>query len=294
VTARTPQSMDDAEYKLWLALLAARASGGARRAAKQLLQSGRDHVRGLVEKLPDSELDQARSVAARLHADGVRVLLCDDVEYPDRLRRFAGAPPALFYKGRRELLDAPAIAVCGSRKASAQGLRAAAACGEDAAKSDVIVVSGYAKGVDTESHVAALRAGGGTVAVLAEGIDQFRVKEPYQALDAESRARLLVLSQFPPTQGWTVGAAMTRNQVVVGLGRALAVVEAGEKGGTLKAGEVALKGGRPVLVLATGAVASEGNERLVAAGARPITNRGELVEELRRLREASVQQLRLD
>jgi DNA processing protein len=279
-----------AEEELVLALLASRAAGGARRATKQLLQGGRDRMWALVEQLSTADHVDAESTAARLHADGVRALLCDDPDYPDRLRRFVGAPPHFFYKGRIGLVNDLGIGVCGSRNASAEGLRAAHACGEDAVKAGAMVVSGYAKGVDTEAHLAALKSGGNTVAVLAEGIDHFRVKNQYLEFEDAANSRMLVLSQFPPAQPWTVGAAMTRNQVVVGISAALIVIEAGETGGTLKAGETALRGGRPVFVLQTGPH-SVGNEQLLAAGAHVIDNRAQLLGEFGRLGEDSTPQL---
>lgn len=282
------------EHDLWLALLAPGAAGGARRAARQLLQSGRSHLLTLVEQLPATDRQHASEEAARLRESGVVALLCDDPRYPDRLRRFSGAPPALFCRGPLELLDSPAIGVCGSRNASAEGLRAAGACADAAAGGGVVVVSGYAKGVDTESHLAALKAGGGTVAVLAEGIDHFRVKPPYRALPSSALDRILVLSQYPPGQRWTVGAAMTRNNVIVGLGELLLVVEAGDTGGTIRAGEVAIRGDRPVLVLDTGDGASPGNEKLIVAGARRVTDREQFAREIGRLRMDRVPQLPLE
>jgi DNA processing protein len=158
------------------------------------------------------------------------------------------------------------------------------------------VVSGYAKGVDTASHLAALDAGGTTIAVLAEGLDHFRLKKAYrELLSADSVERkMLILSQFPPAQRWSAGAAMTRNQVIVGLSQALVVVEAGETGGTLKAGETALRGKRRVLVLGGPNGAPRGNEQLIAAGARQVLNRVELVDELRRSQAEEASVLPLD
>jgi DNA processing protein len=146
------------------------------------------------------------------------------------------------------------------------------------------VVSGYAKGVDTESHLASLGAGGGTIAVLAEGIAHFRLKKPYRELPTSAHDQLLVISQFPPSQGWTVGAAMTRNRVIVGLCPAVVVVEAGETGGTLKAGELAIQLDRRLLVLGFADGDPDGNKKLIAAGGRRVSSRTELVAELARLR----------
>lgn len=265
-----------------LALLAPRAAGGARQATRSLL-SGRAQLLDRVTMLSQVERDEAAQTAERLRDNGTTAVLCDDPRFPDRLRRFAGAPPALFCRGDIDLLKSVSVGVCGSRAVGDDGLRAARACGEEAARLGITVTSGYAKGVDTESHLAVLGAGGSTIAVLAEGIDHFRLKKPYRDLAEDISDRLLVVSQFPPRQRWTVGAAMTRNQVIAGLAQAVVVVEAGESGGTLKAGEIALHGGRPLLVLDQGGKTLPGNERLIAAGGRRVAARTDLVEELQRL-----------
>ncbi|WP_158510861.1 DNA-processing protein DprA [Kutzneria albida] len=285
--------MTASQRELWIALLASRAAGGPRRAVKHLLQAGRAHLLTLIAELSEVERSDAHNTAVRLHDAGVQALLCDDPRYPDRLRCFAGSPPVLFCRGNVDLLKGSAVGVCGARDASTEAIRAARACGQDAARLGVTVVSGYAKGVDTESHLAALNASGSTIAVLAEGIDHFRVKTSYRGLPEAALGRMLVISQFPPGQRWTAGAAMTRNHVIVGLAHALVVVEARESGGTLKAGELALKEKRRLLVLAGSVEVSQGNKQLLTAGARRIGNRAELVDAFGRLDTEQPQQLRL-
>lgn len=266
-----------------LALLAPQAAGGPRRAAKILLQSGRRGLEQLVDGLPVDEHHSACDVATQLREQGIGALFFDDPRYPDRLRRAPGAPLALFYRGPIELLEQTSVGVCGSRNASSNGLRAAQACGQDAAALGMVVVSGYAKGVDTEAHLSALAAGGSTVAVLAEGISDFRLKQSYGNLPDGALGRLLVISQFPPRQRWTAGAAMTRNQVIVGLGDAVVVVEAGAGGGTLRAGETALQTGKQLWVLGFPGEDPPGNQALLTAGARRVANRVELADGMRKL-----------
>ncbi|GAB3704557.1 hypothetical protein GCM10027598_04760 [Amycolatopsis oliviviridis] len=271
--------------RLMLAVLAPVAAGGPRRAAKVLLQRGRRALVGLVGELPDDEIAKAEKLAHSLSAAGVNVLFCDEPDYPARLRQAKGAPPVLFYRGAIDLLSGYAVGICGARSATEESLKAARACGEDAASAGISVVSGYAKGVDTESHLAALRAGGRTVAVLAEGILNFQLKRPYRDLPQKALDRLLVVSQFPPGQSWTAGAAMTRNQVIVGLGDAVIVVEAGETGGTLRAGETAVSAQVPLWVLGFRHADPPGNRKLLGAGGRRIANRVALSAEMRRLAE---------
>lgn len=250
-------------------------------------------MHALIGQLPSSERENARAEAERLLGSGVRALMCDAPRFPAGLRSFAGSPPALFYRGLLDCLDQYSIGLSGSRNASEEGLRAARACGEEVASLSGVLVSGYAKGVDTEGHLSALSAGAGTVAVLAEGIDQFKLRAEYRSVGEAIDRGFLVVSQFPPSQRWTAGAAMARNQVVIGLSRALVVVEARGSGGTVKAGQAALRGGRPVFVLAGAGSVHDGNEQLLAAGAQPVADRAALAESLHRVRSDEAPQLPL-
>ena len=194
-----------------------------------------------------------------------------DAEYLAALvLRGRPAAPIIFYLGDLRLAERPGIGVCGSRAVSELGIKAARNCGGEVSRRGMVVISGYAKGVDTEAHLAALRSGGSTVIVLAEGFDHFRVKRVF-ARDIDPR-RVLVLSQFPPSQPWQAHAAMARNALIFGLGCALVVIEAGAKGGTLAAGEGALRIGRPLLVLDFGHDSPEGNQLLIKRGGRPMTS----------------------
>jgi DNA processing protein len=175
------------------------------------------------------------------------------------------APPVLFYSGSLQLLERPAVGICGARNVSTEGLRAAAACGELAAMQGIVSVSGYARGVDTATHAASLKAGGATIIVLPEGINHFRVKKNVVG-EVWDQSRALVVSQFAPTQTWSAGAAMTRNSIIIGLSMALVVVEAGEKGGTLAAGTKALSVRGRVLALEFSSMPI-GNKMLVDKGA---------------------------
>jgi DNA processing protein len=149
---------------------------------------------------------------------------------------------------------------------------------------DLPVISGYARGVDMAAHVAALNGGGDTVVVLPEGIKRFRVKRG-EFQDVWDPSRVLTVSQFSPTQPWSVSAAMARNSVIFGLGMALVVVEAGEKGGTLGAGMRALEANRPVVALEFAEVPPRGNVLLLRRGAISVRSRSQLTERLRELAE---------
>ncbi|MGC1214466.1 MAG: DNA-processing protein DprA [Micromonospora sp.] len=205
----------------------------------------------------------------------IGVLLFGDDRYPTNLGGLASSSPVMFYWGNLGLLTAPSLGMCGSRKASDLGLKAAAACGEEVQQQGVVVVSGYAKGVDTETHLAALRNGGSTIIVLAEGFDHFRIKRSIPR-EIFKKEKVLVLSQFAPRQPWSAGGAMTRNKLIYGLSLALVVVEAGEKGGTLAAGSGALAQGKPVFVLDFNGSTPAGNRILLEKGGVPVPTRTHL------------------
>ena len=228
----------------------------------------------LLHEISRSEQARAEEEASDLASQGVSAVLLGSPDYPYLLSRVRTAPPLLFYMGAAHLLTAQGIGMCGSRNASDEGLRAATACGEVATQQGLTVVSGYARGVDTATHISALSSGGNTVIVLPEGINHFRVKRGPVA-DVWNEERVLVVSQFSPGRPWSAGNAMARNNVIIGLSLALVVVEASEKGGTLAAGTKALRLNKPVLALEF-AMNPRGNAELVRHGAVSIRNRAEL------------------
>ena len=227
----------------------------------------------LLRDISRSDQERANEEASELASRGVGAVLLGSPEYPYLLSRVRTAPPFLFYMGAAGLLTAQGIGMCGSRNASDEGLRAAVACGEVVTQQGLTVVSGYARGVDTATHVSALSSGGSTIIVLPEGINHFRVKRGPVA-DVWNEERVLVVSQFPPGRPWSAGNAMARNNVIIGLSLALVVVEASEKGGTLAAGAKALQLNKPVLTLEFHEPARQC--RVDRQGAISIRNRTEL------------------
>ena len=153
--------------------------------------------------------------------------------------------------GRRDHLDQPGIALCGSRAAGEQGIAFAKAVGELAAAQDLSLVSGYAKGVDLAGHVACVEAGGHTIAVLAEGLGRFRLRRELRTvIDPwdEVESRLTAVSEFEHTARWTVWRAMRRNALICSLGQVLVAIDPGDRGGTLDAVNKAIKQEMPVVI----------------------------------------------
>jgi DNA processing protein len=202
----------------------------------------------------------------------VQRILPGDQNYPKALSEVFGGlmPPEIWYMGNIQLLQEKAVGFCGSRNATPGGLKVAAECARLLSRHDVMVVSGYAPGVDMESHQAALASGGKTIVVLPEGIDHFRIKKTIA--EVWDWARTLVLSYFPRNAVWRADRAMDRNKVIVGLSNAVIVLEARESGGTLNAGFRALEMRKPLFVAFYDDMngGRAGNQMLLDRGAEPL------------------------
>lgn len=183
----------------------------------------------------------------------------------------------LYAIGATELLARPAIGICGSRAASESALRYAEQFGSIAADVGFVVVSGHAKGVDRAAHKGALKANGATIVVSPEGIDHFKpARELREFVDLVGN--FVAVSQFEPHETWASYRAMQRNKYIVALSRALFVVEAREKGGTIAAGLEALRQKKPLWVIdfAKDQEGREGNRVLIERGGRPVRTAREL------------------
>lgn len=203
----------------------------------------------------------------------VRTLHKGDGQYPSLLDAVLGrdAPQRLYCIGNLSLLSHPSVGFCGSRKASIKGLDTAADCASQAAESGVVVVSGYAAGVDETAHFQALAKNGSTIIVLPEGISHFRIRRDLREVwDWE---RVLVVSQFSTEERWQSFRAMARNKVIIGLSDAMIVIEAGETGGTMDAGRSTLRYGQPLFVAQYEEITQDavGNKYLIELGARPLS-----------------------
>ena len=205
-----------------------------------------------------------------------KVVEITSVEYPDSLNCLLGGSP-LYAIGNVRLLGKKAIGVCGSRDASASALKWAYSFGREAARHQVVVVSGYARGVDRKAHRGVLEAGGATIAVLPEGINHLRVTEELRPL-ANPEKNFLAISMFEPDAPWKTWRAMERNKLIVALSAGLFVIEARERGGTINAAYEAIRQGKPLYAVAytKDLPGREGNRKLLAGSAIPVRHMRDL------------------
>src|SRR5215470_11380360 len=139
-----------------------------------------------------------RADAVRLAAAqrGIRAVAWNDPSFPSALVSLPDVPPALWYRGSPEALDAPAVAIVGSRVASAVAIETATRLATDLASRGITVVSGLARGVDSAAHRGALQTGH-TAAVLGSGLDRMYPAE-HGPLAAQIAIDGAVISEFPP------------------------------------------------------------------------------------------------
>lgn len=195
------------------------------------------------------------------------VLCSENGSYPQSLKEILGkkSPATLNFIGNTSLLEKAGVGFCGSRNASDKGLETARDCAEQIAGGGFNVISGYAPGVDMAAHHTALAVGGTTIIVLPEGIEHFRVKKALHGVWDWSK--VLVLSHCKPHEIWQAYHAMNRNQIIIALSKAMIVIEAQEKGGTIEAGKSALKLRMPLFVAEYGDMdRTPGNDLLLQHG----------------------------
>lgn len=179
---------------------------------------------------------------------GARLMVYGEADYPAALLDLPDAPPVLWALGDVALLNRPAVALVGARNASSLGVRMGRRLGQGLAGAGFAVVSGLARGIDAAAHSAALEAEGATVAVMAGGVDVIYPPEN-DALAREIAAKGCRISEHPPGLEPQARHFPLRNRVVAGLSRAVVVVEAAAKSGSLITARAALDYGREVMAV---------------------------------------------
>lgn len=211
----------------------------------------------------------------------VKIITLVDKEYPKRLKDIYGAPLCIYLKGEISLVDELALAIVGSRRASFYGLSCAKEFSYSLAKLGVTIVSGLARGVDTESHKGALKAQGRTIAVLGSGLN--RIYPPENRRLAEEVANSgAVISEFPVNTEPFARNFPRRNRIISGLSLGVIVVEAARNSGALITADFAIEQGKDVFAI-PGKVDSQtsyGTNRLIKQGAKLTDCLEDIIEEI--------------
>jgi len=219
------------------------------------------------------------------HAEraGVRIVGVDEASYPELLREIFDPPVVLYVRG--EWPPPPAacpLAVVGARAASSRGLSLARAIARGVARAGVTVVSGLARGIDAAAHAGALDGGGYTLAVLGSGLERLYPKDN-AALARRIAARGAVISEFPLETGPQPGHFPRRNRIIAGCSKAVLVVEAGQRSGSLRTAREATEGGRDVLAVPghPSDLLAQGTNALIRDGAALVRSAVDVLDTLK-------------
>jgi DNA processing protein len=227
--------------------------------------------------------EKAGEELASVRALGGDILILDDGSYPALLREIPDPPITLYVNGNwQACLDAPCVAVVGSRKCSTYGENASLMLARDLAERGICIVSGLARGIDSAAHRGAIQAGGRTIAVLGTGIDGAYPKE-----NARLTAEILekggaVVSQFPLGTPPLRDNFPYRNRIISGLSLGVLLIEASERSGSLITARLAMEQNREVFAV-PGNITSKnsfGTNFLIKDGAKLVQQWQDVVTEL--------------
>jgi DNA processing protein len=254
--------------------------GAALDALPQLARRGG----GDAPRVPDlAMVEREQATVARL---GARYLILGDADYPALLGELDNAPPALIVRGDVALLRRVCVAIVGARNASAAACRFARQLAHDLA-GDVTVVSGLARGIDTAAHVGSLS--GGTVAVIAGGID---VAFPPENAELQERIATegLLVAEMPPGTEPRARHFPYRNRIIAGIAQGTVVVEAAPKSGSLITARLAAEAGREVMAVPGSPLdpRAQGCNLLIREGATLVQSAADVLELLRPIDPRSV------
>jgi len=211
----------------------------------------------------------------------IQIISPADDSYPEGLKRIIDAPPVLYIKGSMEKADKYAVAMVGSRNSSVYGNHVAEQMGYKLASSGLTVVSGMARGVDTASHIGALKSGGRTIAVLGSGLDV-----PYpptnRGLINKIASSGCVISEFPFGTKPLRENFPRRNRIISALSMGVLVVEATLDSGSLITVTYALEQGKEVFAVPGNITSrnSRGTNDLIKNGAKLVESADEVINEL--------------
>ena len=213
-----------------------------------------------------------------LNKQGIDIITLNDPSYPASLKNLLKkhAPTILYSKGNKSLLNERIAAVVGSRDVSEKGFLFTKNITKRCVENNLVISSGYARGVDKVALETALQYNGKSIAVIPQGILTFKsdLKKLYVPI---IEGKVLVMSIFPPDAPWTVGRAMERNKYIYSLAESVYVAEAGDRGGTWSGAIEGLKAKQDVYVRYAEPEEKCANNKLIALGARPVDMGGNLV-----------------
>lgn len=231
----------------------------------------------LLERMKDKNIRFKKDISfiERLKDLGIEVISYDQKEYPPMLRKIHDFPVLLFLKGNKELLKMNMLAVVGTRSMTEYGKRIVNMILDK--NRDMCIVSGLARGVDSEVHKVCIKRGIQTIAVTAGGMN-YGFPECNRNVFESICKEGLIVSEFPPGREIIKGMFPMRNRILTGMSFAVIIIESGIKGGSMITANLALEQGKEVFavpgeILST---ASQGCNLLISQGSNIVLDKENL------------------
>ncbi len=226
--------------------------------------------------------DRMAKMQAIMEKHSIGVLRYDEQQFPAVLQDIDEPPAIIFYQGNLQCLEHRMIAMVGSRAASYSGQKAAKKIACDLSRHGVTVVSGLACGIDAASHEGCIEGGSPTIAVTACGLDIVYPKENIRLKDEIYENNGLIISEYAPGEkpaGWHFPF---RNRIIAGLGKALILIEARIRSGSMTSVQHALEQGKDVFVYPGDPESDhfEGNHQLLREGGIYFTGAEDILSDL--------------
>ncbi|HHV16319.1 MAG TPA: DNA-protecting protein DprA [Gelria sp.] len=233
----------------------------------------------IINNLLEKRKGSPEILMEKYRSEDIKIVTWDESDYPHNLRNISNPPVILYYRGDIEVTGQICLSVVGSRVATVYGRNTARKLARELAESGIVVVSGMARGIDSEAHRGALEAGK-TIAILGSGLNVIYPPENRKLFE-EIMASGLVISEFPLYTHPEPLNFPLRNRIISGLGRGVVVVEAKEKSGALITADFALEQGRDVFAVPgpINSKTSAGPNNLIKQGAILVTGIEDILEE---------------
>lgn len=248
---------------------------------------------GALDALPDlaarggaryrpAAVDRIEAEVSAVRAAGARYLFHDGADYPELLAALENPPPILTVRGDVSLLARPTIAVVGARNASAAAVKLSRDFATALAGRGYVVISGLARGIDSAAHrgaLAGMAEGGGTVGVIASGID---IAYPPENVELQEQVAMqgLLIAEMPPGTEPLARHFPHRNRIIAGSATGTLVVEAAPRSGSLITARLAAESGREVMAIPGSPLdsRSQGCNQLIREGAILVQSPDDVVE----------------
>ncbi len=217
----------------------------------------------------------------KIYRYGIKALKYSDPDYPSRLKEIYDYPPLLYVRGSLLPEDEWCLAVVGTRRATVYGRQVTEEITTDLSQSNITIVSGLARGIDSAAHQSALAAGGRTVAVFACGLDTVYPGE-HANLARDIIQQGALVSEYPLGTKPKPENFPRRNRIMSGMSLGVLVIEANESSGAIITAHIALEQNREVFAIPGSILSppSRGTNRLIQEGAKLVRSYTDILEEL--------------